>query len=703
VILGRTNSTVGACPSRAELADYLAGRLSRQQLERVAEHVSNCSSCEAALPLMDDGSDALDAWLRRYAKSRLDADEAAWQRLAARAMAIGQERAAETPGPSASESKPPPPNGPDAPAGSFPKPFGKYRLLEKLGKGGMGVVYKAVEVPLDRVVALKIVLAGAHATPEQMARFQVEARAVARLKHENVVLIYEAHQHDEVPYFTMELLEGGSLLERLKQHTFTAHQAAELMQALAGAMEAAHQKGIVHRDLKPGNVLLDAHGTPKVADFGLAKLLDANLVATESDVAMGTAAYMAPEQAAGGSKDVGPAADVYSLGAILYELLCGRPPFQGNRIELLDQVRTQEPPPPARWQPGIDRTLEAICLKCLEKRPGQRYPSAGVLAKDLEDWREGRPTRVRPWGWWRRLQRAVRKRAAVLALVGVVGMGLVLANVLQLFPDSRRPAPEDPDKAVQDIEARLARKERVVLVPQKGFPAWYRWAAGQGQANVSEAPDGTLSVHTWGLSLLELVRDPQNDCFRIRAQVRHERSDDAGAVGIYFGHRQQLLQGAVVHTCVQLAYNDIRDVRDHIARVERIVKQPLPVPKGNRVFLMGHLYALRLAKPFADDSLAGLQPEMFKAAGFQAGVWRTLVVEVRPDRIKGYWQKGEHIGDVRVGRLLDSFKDAMVERKVWRSGDRRLPAGFIGRGGIGLFLRRGSASFKNVTVEPLVD
>jgi serine/threonine protein kinase len=247
-----------------------------------------------------------------------------------RARAIGQVRAAETPGPSASEQERPF-QGTEVPAESFPKAFGKFRLLEKLGHGGMGVVYKALEVPLDRVVALKMVLAGAHATPEQMARFQVEARAVARLKHENVVPIFEAHQHEDIPYFTMELQEGGSLAQRLQQHTYSPPEAAELVQALARAVDAAHQKGIVHRDLKPGNVLLDAKGTPKVADFGLAKLVDANLAATQSDATMGTPAYMAPEQAAGGSKDVGPAADVYALGAILYELLCGRVPFEGKK------------------------------------------------------------------------------------------------------------------------------------------------------------------------------------------------------------------------------------------------------------------------------------------------------------------------------------------------------------------------------------
>ncbi len=258
-----------------------------------------------------------------------------------------------------------------------------YEVLGLLGSGGMGVVYKARDVRLKRLVALKMILAGAHARPEERDRFRREAEAVARLQHPNVVHVYEVGEQDGRPFLALEYVGGGSLAERLGGKPQPADEAARLVRALALAVHAAHRQGIVHRDLKPANVLLAEDGTPKVTDFGLAKRLDeAGL--TQTGAVLGTPSYMAPEQAVGDSRGVGPHTDVYALGAILYELLTGRPPFEGaTLLETLEQVRAQEPLPLRRLRSDVPRDLETICRKCLEKEPARRYASAQSLADDL--------------------------------------------------------------------------------------------------------------------------------------------------------------------------------------------------------------------------------------------------------------------------------------------------------------------------------
>ena len=263
----------------------------------------------------------------------------------------------------------------------------------------MGVVYKARQVRLNRPVALKMILAGAHAGAEAAARFLAEAEAVAKLQHPNIVQIFHIGEHDGLPYFEMEYVGGGSLADRLDGTPRPPREAARLVETLAGAMAEAHRLGIVHRDLKPANILLTPEGAPKVADFGLAKLLNVESGLTRTDSILGSPSYMAPEQAEGKTKEVGPAADVYALGAILYELLTGRPPFRGATVlETLEQVKTAEPVPPSRLVPGLPRDVETIALKCLQKDPGRRYESAAALAEDLRRFLAGEPIVARPVG-----------------------------------------------------------------------------------------------------------------------------------------------------------------------------------------------------------------------------------------------------------------------------------------------------------------
>jgi serine/threonine protein kinase len=269
-------------------------------------------------------------------------------------------------------------------------------ILEELGRGGMGVVYKARQSRLGRLVALKMVLAEGAAGPAERSRFRTEAEATARLAHPNIVAIHELGEHDGCPYFVLELVEGGSLADRLTGTPLPPRPAAELVLVLARAVQHAHERGILHRDLKPANVLLTADGTPKIADFGLAKRLDLDQGQTQTGSVLGTPSYMAPEQAEGRVRDLGPATDVYALGAILYECLSGRPPFKAPSVlETLEQVRTLEPVRPTALQPGLPRDLETICLKCLEKDPRHRYDSAAALAEDLRRFLDDEPITAR--------------------------------------------------------------------------------------------------------------------------------------------------------------------------------------------------------------------------------------------------------------------------------------------------------------------
>jgi WD40 repeat protein/serine/threonine protein kinase len=350
-----------------------------------------------------------------------------------------------------------------------------YEVLEQLGRGGMGVVYKARDVRLKRLVALKMMREGAERTPDERTRFRAEAEAVARLQHPHIVQIYEVGEADGRPFLALEFVEGGSLAERLTGQPLPAHLAAQLMATVARAVHAAHQQGIVHRDLKPGNILLQedlsqrrkgakedqeekagassssslrssfaplrlcesSSVLPKITDFGLAKHLHGEPLPssslTQTGEILGTPSYMAPEQASGRGAPIGQATDVYALGTILYELLTGRPPFVGvSAVETLLLVRQEEPVPPRRLQPNVPRDLETICLECLHKEPGRRYGSALALAEDLERFLQGETIRARPTSSGERALKWARRRPAVAALstlsvlLTLLGFGLVL-------------------------------------------------------------------------------------------------------------------------------------------------------------------------------------------------------------------------------------------------------------------------------------
>jgi hypothetical protein len=316
-----------------------------------------------------------------------------------------------------------------------------YELLGELGRGGMGVVYQARQLRLKRLVALKMIVAGGRAGEPHLARLQTEAEAIARLQHPNIVQVYEVGAHEGQPFLALEYCGGGSLARKLQGTPLPARDAAALAEVLARAVQAAHDRHILHRDLKPANVLLAADGTAKIGDFGLAKKLD-EAGQTHPGAILGTPSYMAPEQAAGRSGVIGPAADTYALGAILYECLTGRPPFKAaTAVETVRQVLDEEPVSPRQVNAGVPRDLETVCLKCLRKEPGQRYASAAALAEDLRRFQAGEPILARPVGRWERGIKWVRRNpvlaGALAAVLVVFAAGATVSTVFGVLADRR--------------------------------------------------------------------------------------------------------------------------------------------------------------------------------------------------------------------------------------------------------------------------
>jgi eukaryotic-like serine/threonine-protein kinase len=328
-----------------------------------------------------------------------------------------------------------PPPDEQPPTIELPRParrFGKYLLEAELGRGGMGVVYRARQIDLDRPVALKMILSSHLAAPDALERFQEESRAAAALTHPHIVAVYEAGQIDGQPFFAMQLVDGCHLGERARQGSIRPDEAAQLVADVARAVHHLHGHGIVHRDLKPSNILMDATGHPYVTDFGLVKVLGGSHRTTTGAI-VGTPSYMSPEQASG-RKDLGPASDVYSLGAILYELLTGRPPFrEDSPLDTLVQVLESEPTAPRRIRPDVPPELELICLRCLEKAPADRFASADELAAALDAFLKGEETGLSLPGLHYRLRHWARREPALASRLIMLPVCMLIAQANYLL------------------------------------------------------------------------------------------------------------------------------------------------------------------------------------------------------------------------------------------------------------------------------
>jgi WD40 repeat protein/tRNA A-37 threonylcarbamoyl transferase component Bud32 len=396
------------CLTAAELSAFNLGDLPEDVLDGIADHLDRCPRCEEAARALDRLSDPVVTALRGLGGAGL----------------------------------------PPVPPAALPERIGDYEILEELGQGGMGVVYKARHVRLQRVVALKMLLGGEFARPDYRDRFHVEARAVARLQHPNIVQLFETGEHQGQPYFTLEYVDGGNLSDQLAGKPQPPVQAARWLATLARAMHYAHERGIIHRDLKPSNVLRTGDGVLKLCDFGVAKIQTGSDLKTASGLLVGTPEYMAPEQTSGQPGQVGPAADVHALGALLYTLLTGRPPFQAaDVLATLRQVREQDPVAVRQLQPTVPRDLETICLKCLEKEPPRRYATAADLADDLERFLNGQSIQARPagrveraWKWSRRrpLVAALLLLVAAVTALGVTGIATALVYALRAKEEAGR-------------------------------------------------------------------------------------------------------------------------------------------------------------------------------------------------------------------------------------------------------------------------
>jgi serine/threonine-protein kinase len=663
------------CPSHDAIVAYVLGQLSLDQVELVGNHIAVCARCEASLKAVPEMEDTFVANLRHVLEGAPPLEIEAPFTASSTGPSVGAHAAITQ-----IDLRDPRVEGRQLPA-----QFGPYLLLEKLGEGGMAVVFKARQVRPNRLVAIKIPRCAPVPGTEAYQRFHFESEAVARLQHDNIVRIYECGEQEGLPYFSMEYIQGGSLAQKMALAPLPERQAAELVETLARAVHFAHLQGVVHRDLKPGNVLLDHGGSIKLSDFGLAKFQDTDLNLTHAGQRLGTPAYMAPEQVDSNNRQLSSKIDIWALGVILYELLTGRTPFPGeDRDQIFHKILKEEPISPRTANRRCGRSPETIVLKCLEKNPARRY-SAVDLADDLGRWRRGEPILARPLPFVYRLGRALRRHPVrtAAALLGAAALALVIIVLARTTP-------------VADMEGKLAREEPVTLVGETGMPEYFRWVTGQDSAQASLAQDGSFSVHSMKLALVELLPRVPLSRYRIRAELRHEQSNDGGEVGIYFSYLLFPTSRGPVHAFCHFAFNDCFDLGD---RAKRFLDVPIvALPPGNTAILRARFYGdpgfSKMDRTFGDISSSRFQVMR---------TWRSFTIEASPGHVKATWE----------GQALErALEIESIYRTVEQSVKKNsLPAefstfngvalGFKSQDSLGIYVKRGSASFRHVVVEPL--
>jgi serine/threonine protein kinase len=577
----RPSQDLPICPDPKTLALYAVGKLAPRQIQEIAEHVDHCDRCAESLESLGD-NDTLISTLRRHAPAGVTPDT-------------------------------------DAETSWVGRRVGPYEILEMIGAGSMGTVYKARQLDLNRVDAVKI--ARSSLGVQARARFRTEGQAIARLSHPNIVRVYACGEQNGCPYIAMELVEGRSLAQKIVAGSFTEREAAELVQTLADAVAFAHKQEVIHRDLKPANVLVAADGSVKLTDFGLAKLLDIEDGQTQRETVLGTASYMAPEQARGDIAEVGVPADVYGLGAILYEMLTGRAPFRAEtRMETLLQVQSQEPVRPTLLRARLCRSLEAVSLKCLEKQPSRRYASAAELANDLQRWLTNRPTHARPIGplgrCWKLVQRRPLLAAGLLCGMTAVAVAAVWWSLLEPSPERRY------QQQVAPTLARLKQGEPIELIrPGEAAPA-SRVRCGENITKARATEEGFV-VTTPVLGIVEFLPDVPWPSFRIHAEFRHDQSRFGpvgdGGVGIAFSYRDADSPAGKQHVFGAVALEDWdQRKRDGVLKSRAMLQLVwyLDTPTdGQSPFKHHHRYPPK-------------REVWYPSPAGPDGVWHTLVIEV---------------------------------------------------------------------------
>ncbi len=574
-----------------------------------------------------------------------------------------------------------------------PMPPG-YQFRGHLGLGGMGIVVRAYEFAGDREVALKLIRTKTDEPARK--RFCVEAQSLARLKHPNVVQVFSVEVDSPDPFFTMEIVEGPTLDKVLKAGPLPIAEAVRLVAGAARGIAAAHASGVVHRDVKPSNILLSPDGTPKVTDFGLAKRTDRRDQLTVPEAMLGTPSFMAPEQAGRRQNEIGPRSDVYSLGATLYALLTGEPPFHSeDPVVTAALVLTVAPRPLRELRPEIPESLEAIVLKTLEKAPSDRHASATALAEVLERWQPGPPP-----GAARRVWNAVRQPSryamtAVAALFAAIG--------LTVFATAARPLAERPVApptrtngvlTAEEVRDDLKSGKKVALVDAKGLRTTTEWAVGSGELRPPKANDVAFSFLANDYAVLILTADPGVDSYRIRAELRQDESvgdtnpkrSAFSGVGLVVGYSiPAVVQNQTVHTLETVGFNEA-------------------IPPGAAIGKrMRHDTEILLATPLRSlHTLRHSGPGMPLAPNAANGKreWKTIEVDVSPTGLV-----------VRHNGTVVESSTADIDRRRFAFGEQlryNLPnyANFVDRRwhprtAVGLFAMTSWLSVRNLTIEPL--